>query len=33
VAGGRTLLQGALLEIDDTSGRAIRIARVSEPLP
>ena len=33
VAGGRTLLQGALLEIDDSNGKAMRIERVSESLP
>jgi len=33
VAGGRTLLQGALLEIDDSNGKAMRIVRVSESLP
>ncbi len=32
VAKGRVLLQGALVEIDDRSGRAGRIERVSEPL-
>ncbi len=33
VAKERVLLQGALLDIDDTTGRARRIERVSEPLP
>jgi metallophosphoesterase (TIGR00282 family) len=33
VAKGRILLQGALVEIDDTTGRAVRITRVSEALP
>ena len=33
VAKGRILLQGAVLEIDDTNGLAMRIERVSEPLP
>ena len=33
VATGRVLLQGAVLEIDNQSGRAQRITRVSEPLP
>lgn len=33
VASGRILLQGALIEIDDASGRAIAIQRISEPLP
>ena len=32
VASGRILLQGALVEIDDTNGRALAIRRVSEPL-
>ena len=32
VAKGRVLLQGALLEIDEATGRAIRITRVSEPV-
>jgi len=32
VAKDRVLLQGALLEIDDQSGRAVAIQRVSEPL-
>lgn len=31
VAKGRVLLQGALIEIDDQSGRALSIHRVSEP--
>jgi len=33
VAKGRILLQGALVEIDEFSGRAVSIQRVSEPLP
>ena len=33
VAKGRVLLQGALVEIDENSGRASKIERVSEPLP
>ncbi len=32
VAKGRVLLQGAVVEIDERSARAIRIERVSEPL-
>src|SRR5882724_11288787 len=32
VAEGRVLLQGAVVEIDDRSARAIRIERVSQPL-
>ena len=32
VASGRILLQGALIEIDDKSGRALHIRRISEPL-
>jgi metallophosphoesterase (TIGR00282 family) len=32
VASGRVLLQGALIEIDDKSGRALHIRRISEPL-
>ena len=32
VAKGRVLLQGALVEIDEQSGRALKIERVSEPL-
>jgi metallophosphoesterase (TIGR00282 family) len=31
VAQGRVLLQGAFVEIDDITGRALRIERVSEP--
>jgi len=31
VARGRVLLQGALLEIDDASGKALKIQRISEP--
>lgn len=33
VAKGRVLLQGALLEIDVTTGKALKIQRISEPLP
>jgi hypothetical protein len=33
VASGRILLQGALMEIDNQTGRALAIRRVSEPLP
>lgn len=33
VASGRILLQGALIEIDDKTGRALRIQRISEPVP
>jgi hypothetical protein len=33
VARGRILLQGALIEIDDQSGRALNIRRVSELVP
>jgi 2',3'-cyclic-nucleotide 2'-phosphodiesterase len=32
VAKDRVLLQGALVEIEDATGRALRITRVSEPL-
>jgi metallophosphoesterase (TIGR00282 family) len=32
VASGRVLLQGAILEIDDATGKALKIQRVSEPL-
>jgi calcineurin-like phosphoesterase len=32
VASGRILLQGALIEIDNESGRAFHIRRISEPL-
>jgi 2',3'-cyclic-nucleotide 2'-phosphodiesterase len=32
VATGRVLLQGAMVDVDDITGRAIRIERVSEPL-
>jgi calcineurin-like phosphoesterase len=32
VASGRILLQGALVKIDDQSGRALAITRVSEPV-
>ena len=33
VAGGEVRLRGALVEIDETTGRAIRIMRVNEPVP
>ena len=33
VAGGEVRLRGALIEIDETSGRALRIMRVDEPGP
>jgi 2',3'-cyclic-nucleotide 2'-phosphodiesterase len=33
VAKRRVLLQGALVEIDDATGKAVWIQRVSEPLP
>jgi metallophosphoesterase (TIGR00282 family) len=33
VARGRVLLQGALVEMDDATGRAIKISRISERLP
>jgi metallophosphoesterase (TIGR00282 family) len=33
VATGRILLQGALIEIDEATGRALSIRRISEPLP
>jgi len=33
VAGGEVRLRGALIEIDETLGRAVRIARVDEPGP
>jgi 2',3'-cyclic-nucleotide 2'-phosphodiesterase len=33
LAKKRILLQGALIEIDESSGRALSIRRVSEPLP
>jgi 2',3'-cyclic-nucleotide 2'-phosphodiesterase len=32
VASGRILLQGALIEIDNASGRALHIRRISEPI-
>jgi metallophosphoesterase (TIGR00282 family) len=32
VARGRVLLQGAVVEVDDTTGKAVSIARVSEPM-
>ena len=33
VAKGRVLLQGALVELDEMTGRAVSIVRVSEALP
>jgi metallophosphoesterase (TIGR00282 family) len=33
VAKGRVLLQGAVVELDDATGRGVRIERVSEPVP
>lgn len=33
IAAGRILLQGALIEIDENTGRAVSIRRVSEALP
>ena len=33
VASGRILLQGVIVDIDDVSGKALAIQRVSEPLP
>jgi metallophosphoesterase (TIGR00282 family) len=33
VAGGEVRLRGALIEIDETSGRALRIIRIDEPGP
>jgi hypothetical protein len=33
VATGEVRLRGALIEIDDTTGRALRITRVDEPGP
>lgn len=33
VARGRVLLQGAVIEVDDTTGQAVSITRVSEPMP
>jgi hypothetical protein len=33
IAGGLVRLRGALVEIDETTGRAIRITRVNEPGP
>src|SRR5215470_16071547 len=33
VAGGEVRLHGALIEIDETTGRAVRIARIDEPGP
>jgi hypothetical protein len=33
VANQRVLLQGAVIEIDEMTGRALSIQRISEPLP
>jgi calcineurin-like phosphoesterase len=33
VAGGEVRLRGALIEIDEATGRAVRINRVDEPGP
>ena len=33
VAAGEVRLRGALIEIDETTGRALRITRVDEPGP
>jgi len=33
VAGGEVRLRGVLIEIDETTGRAVRITRVDEPGP
>lgn len=33
VASKRVLLQGALIEVDEQSGKALRIQRISEPAP
>ena len=33
VATGRVLLQGALIDVDDDTGKARSIQRISEPLP
>lgn len=33
VAKGNVLLQGVLLEIDESTGKTVKIVRVSEPLP
>jgi hypothetical protein len=33
VAGGEVRLRGALIEIDESTGRAARITRVDEPGP
>jgi calcineurin-like phosphoesterase len=33
VAGGEVRLRGALIEIDETTGRALRIVRLDEPGP
>jgi hypothetical protein len=33
VAGGEVRLRGALIEIDETTGHAVRISRVDEPGP
>jgi 2',3'-cyclic-nucleotide 2'-phosphodiesterase len=33
VAGGEVRLRGALIKIDETTGRAVSIARIDEPVP
>ncbi|HEY1893687.1 MAG TPA: YmdB family metallophosphoesterase, partial [Chthoniobacterales bacterium] len=33
VAGGEVRLRGAVIEIDESTGRAVRITRVDEPGP
>jgi calcineurin-like phosphoesterase len=33
VAGGEVRLRGALIEVDETTGRALRIQRIDEPGP
>jgi len=33
VAGGEVRLRGALIEVDETTGRAVRIVRVDGPGP
>jgi len=33
VAAGRVMLQGAVVEIDDATGKARKICRISEPVP
>ena len=33
VAGGEVRLRGAVIEIDETTGRALRIQRIDEPGP